>query len=126
MRPTDQVIVNSVIAWFVNAVLGLNLCPFALRPYRNGAVRFEVTHASDDVTCLSDLYLALARLDRDPSIETLVLICPDFLAQFSDYNQFLTLAELLLEQEGWQGVYQIASFHPDYRFSGTRADDRSN
>ena len=126
MKTTDQVIINSVKSWFEDAVLGLNLCPFAHSPYQRGAIAFELSHAKDDLACLSDLYLSLLRMDRDDTVETLVRICPNCYPQFTDYNQFLTLADHLLEQEGWSGVYQIASFHPDYRFSGTRPDDRSN
>ena len=126
MKATDQVIINSVKGWFENAVLGLKLCPFALAPYRRGAIAFELSHAEDDLACLSDLYLSLLRMDRDDTIETLVLICPHCYPQFTDYNQFLTLADHLLEQEGWSGIYQIASFHPDYRFEGSEPDDKAN
>ena len=58
--------------------------------------------------------------------ETLLLICPYHLQDFSDYNQFLSLAEQLLQQEGWSGIYQIASFHPDYLFADTTEDDKAN
>jgi hypothetical protein len=126
MKPGDQIVVNSVIRWFEQVVLGLNLCPFAQYPYRSGRVRFELTHARDDESCLTDLYLNLNLLEQQPEIETLLLICKHHLSLFEDFNQFLQLADLLLEREGWQGVYQIASFHPDYRFEGTAVDDIGN
>ncbi len=126
MKSTDPVVINSVRRWFERAVLGLNLCPFALRPYRAGAIHFELTHALDDESCLTDLYLNLNRMESDESIETMILICPHHLSHFDDYNQFLALAELLLEQEGWAGTFQIASFHPDYCFDGALPDDRAN
>lgn len=126
MSPADQIVVNSVRQWFEKAVLGLNLCPFAAHPYRQGAIQFELSHAKNDVDSLTDLYLNLNRLDQQPQIETLVLICADHLIKFSDYNQFLALAEALVEQEGWSGIYQVASFHPDYQFSGSDKHDRAN
>jgi uncharacterized protein len=126
MKPADQVVVNSVKQWFEKAVLGLNLCPFAFRPHRQGGIVFELSHADDDESCLGDLYLNLDKMDKDESIETIILILPQHLTRFTDYNQFLVLADLLLEQQGWSGVYQIASFHPDYQFEDTLPDDRSN
>lgn len=126
MKISEQVAVQSVKRWFEKAVLGLNLCPFAARPYQSDAIVFELSHAHNDEHCLIDLYLNLYRLDRQPDIETIVLICPYHLIQFDHYNQFLALAENLIEQEGWAGIYQIASFHPDYRFEGSEQHDRAN
>lgn len=121
-----DVIVKSVIHWFEKAVLGLNLCPFAVRPYESGQIVFELSDASDDESCISDVYLKLLDLDKNPEIETLVLICKSHLTKFEDYNQFLALTDALLDQEGWLGVYQIASFHPDYCFEGCTSDAREN
>lgn len=122
----DNIAVKSVIRWFEKAVLGLNLCPFAARPYQSNSIVFEISKANNDEHCLIDLYLNLQRLDQQADVETIVLICPYHLNCFEHYNQFLSLAENLLEREGWQGIYQIASFHPDYQFDGTAPEDRSN
>ncbi len=126
MKASEQVIVNSVIRWFEQAVLGLNLCPFAHRPYQQSAIHFKLCAARDDNACLSDLYLYLQELDQNSEIDTLIMICPYHLQQFADYNQFLSLADQLLDQEGWSGVYQIASFHPDYQFADAPAGDKAN
>ncbi len=126
MKSTDDVFINSVIQWFEKAVLGLNLCPFAFRPYKQGKIHFELSKAADDESCLTDVYDNLLKMEKDESIETMILIIPDHLTHFNDYNQFMALAELLLEQQGWEGVFQIASFHPDYCFEGSEADDRAN
>jgi uncharacterized protein len=126
MKSTDDVFINSVIQWFEKAVLGLNLCPFAFRPYKQGKIHFELSKAADDESCLTDVYDNLLKMEKDESIETMILIIPNHLTHFNDYNQFMALAELLLEQQGWEGVFQIASFHPDYCFEGSEADDRAN
>ncbi len=126
MEARERVIVDSVIRWFEQAVLGLNLCPFARRPYQQQAIRFELSGATDDAGCLSDLYLQLKEMDQQPAIATLILICPYHLQDFADYNQFLSLAEQLLQQEGWSGIYQVASFHPDYLFADAPQDDKAN
>lgn len=126
MESAHEAIVDSVIQWFEKVVLGLNLCPFAAQPYREGRIRFELCTAKDDETCLMDIYRALSILDETPRIETLLLICPFHLLDFADYNQFLQLADDLVEQQGWSGTYQVASFHPHYKFVDVPADDLSN
>lgn len=122
----QQIALNSVVYWFENAVLGLDLCPFAKAPYRNNAIEFQLSDARSDEELLTDLYLSLKQLDEHLNIETMLLISPYHLVRFTDFNQFLSLAEHFLEQEGWSGIYQLASFHPDYQFSGTDLDDRGN
>ena len=126
MKNEDQVIVDSVISWFEKSVLGLNLCPFAAKPYRQGTIRFELSHAKGDETCLVDLLLNLNLLEEQPDIETLVLIIPDHFKSFENYNQFLSVVDDLLEQQDLVGVYQVASFHPDYVFEDCDVEDRAN
>jgi uncharacterized protein len=126
MKSTNDVFINSVRRWFEKAVLGLNLCPFAFRPYKQGTIHFELSHAVDDETCLTDLHNQLLKMEKDESIETMILIIPHHLTHFDDYIQFMALAELLLEQQEWEGIFQIASFHPDYCFEGAEPDDRAN
>lgn len=126
MKSADAVYIQSVRQWFEKAVLGLNLCPFAFRPYRQGTIHFELSQARDDESCITDVYSNLLKMEKDDSIETMILIIPHHLAHFDDYNQFMALADLLLEQQGWEGIFQIASFHPDYCFDGSAPDDREN
>ena len=126
MKPSVDVILQSVQRWFEQVVLGLNLCPFAHKPQREGRIKFSVSMADSTSACLQDLSLNLRKLDQQDDIETLVLICGNFLDDFDDYNQFLDLADQLLASEGWEGIYQIASFHPDYCFEGNKPDDRAN
>jgi len=48
------------------------------------------------------------------------------LADFEDHNDFLEIAEAALVALDLEGVIQIASFHPDYRFAGSKPDDIAN
>jgi hypothetical protein len=75
---------------------------------------------------LAALATELALLNDDASVETTLLIHPDVLQDFFDYNQFLDTAERLLVHLELEGIYQVASFHPDYQFAGTAADDAEN
>jgi len=104
----------------------MNLCPFAKRELVQNRVRFVVADARTQEQLLLALQSELERLECDSSIETTLLIHPDVLQHFDDYNQFLDVADNLLADMQLDGVYQIASFHPDYRFAGTAPDDAEN
>jgi len=112
--------------WVESFIIGLNLCPFAKRELVKNRVRFVVTEATTEDQLMAALQAELELLDRDPSVETTLLIHPTVLQDFDDYNQFLNFADRFLAQLRMQGVYQIASFHPDYQFSGTGPDDAEN
>jgi len=72
------------------------------------------------------LQAELELLNSNTAIETTLLIHVNVLQDFDDYNQFLNYTDKLLRQTGLEGVYQIASFHPHYRFDGTGSDDAEN
>lgn len=112
--------------WVDSMVIGLNLCPFARREFVNNRVRFVVTEAATEEQLLAALEAELELLGNDPSIETTLLIHPNVLEDFYDYNQFLNLSDGMLVQLQLEGVYQVASFHPDYQFGGTGRDDVEN
>lgn len=116
------------LAWVDRAVIGLNLCPFARAVRVKDQIRCVVSDATDTETLLQALCDEAQRLvDTDPTrCETTLLVHPQVLTDFGDYNDFLDIAEAALEALGCEGVLQLASFHPDYRFAGTDADDVSN
>jgi len=119
-------IIKPVRRWVETLVVGLNLCPFAKRELLKNRVRFTVTEATTEEQLLVGLQAELARLNRDESIETTLLIHPEVLQDFYDYNQFFNYVDGLLAEMGLEGVYQVASFHPDYQFGGTEPDDAEN
>jgi hypothetical protein len=118
--------IRPVRHWVETVVVGLNLCPFAKRELVNDRVRFSVSDAETEEQLLADLQAELELLDNDEAVETTLLIHPGVLQDFFDYNQFLNYVDRLLMQMELEGVYQVASFHPDYQFSGTRPDDVEN
>ena len=119
-------IIEEVRHWLQSVVIALNLCPFAKREFVKDRIRFSYTDVDSIEQLLLILRDELLRLESDLGIETSLLIHPQVLQDFDDYNQFLDLADTLLEQEGFEGVVQIASFHPDYRFAGTADEDAEN
>lgn len=124
----EQQVSEDVRQWLENVVIGLNLCPFAAKPFSERRVRIHVSAASTEEALLDDLQAELERLSDTPvaELETTVMAIPHMLENFDDYNQFLDLVDLWLEQFGWDGELQVASFHPDYQFADTEPDDAGN
>lgn len=122
----NKTVIESVKTWVETLVVGLNLCPFAKGVLVANEVRFSVTEATTEEQLLAALQAEIELLDRNSSIETSLLIHPAVLQDFYDYNQFLEYADGLLIEMEREGVYQIASFHPDYQFGGTEHDDAEN
>lgn len=112
--------------WLEEVVIGLNLCPFARKELVNNRVRFVVSSADSEEALLADLQAELLHLDDHPETETTLLVHPGVLADFETYNDFLPAGDGLLELLELDGIYQIASFHPDYRFAGTGPEDAEN
>lgn len=115
-------------AWLERFVVGMNLCPFARKPLAAGQVRIQVSEAETPEALLEALQSELLTLDQTPAteLETTLLVAPRMLQDFLDYNDFLHLANDLLEAFGWEGHFQIASFHPHYQFADTQVEDAEN
>lgn len=122
----NEKITLAVRAWVDTFVVGMNLCPFAKRELVKNRVRFVTTESTSVEALRLTLQAELERLNRDPSVETTLLIHPHVLQDFYDFNDFLDVADSLLIEMGLEGVYQIASFHPDYQFGGTAPGDAEN
>ena len=123
-----ETVIAETRAWVDRAVIGLNLCPFARAVQVKNQIRYVVTEAADIDALLEALREELRLLaDADPAqVETTLLIHPGVLADFLDFNDFLDVADAALEALGYAGVLQVASFHPQYQFAGTAADDVTN
>jgi hypothetical protein len=119
-------IVGVVRRWVEDLVIELNLCPFAGRELLRNRIRFVVSEATTEEQLLVALATELELLNDDETVETTLLIHPDVLQDFFDYNEFLDMADGLLRQMSLEGIYQVASFHPDYQFAGTAADAAEN
>jgi hypothetical protein len=115
--------------WLEAAVIGLNLCPFAKAVHVKRQVHYAVHLAADDDAGLLDRLLAeadaLANLDASER-DTTLLMAPNTLADFLDFNDFTARAERRLARAGFEGTLQLASFHPRFQFAGTEADDIGN
>ena len=124
--PESQSVIDATRRWVDRLVVGENLCPFAKRELVQDRVRFAVSGAQNDMSLLEDLGAELERLLAQPELETTLLIHPQVLTEFLDFNDFLGQADELLRRSGLEGVFQLASFHPHYQFAGTDPDDAEN
>lgn len=127
-RYNHPTIILATQTWLEKAVIGLNLCPFAKAVHVKQQIRYVVSDAANARDLHSDLLREIQFLrEADPAtVETTLLMHPNVLTNFLDFNDFLDVADALLEELNLDGVLQIASFHPDYQFAGTRPDDIEN
>lgn len=124
----EKQIIDLVSTWLKEVVVGLGLCPFATRPLEQGKVRIIVSHANQDEDLLQALRLEcefMASVDS-ANVETSLLVAANHLQDFWDYNQFMVWANQLIKREGYSGVFQLATFHPDYCFAGAEPEDAEN
>jgi uncharacterized protein len=114
--------------WIAGVVIELNLCPFARRVFEDERIQYVVTWADSADMLLRDLTQELNSLTAAPmsSVETTLLIHPNVLPDFLDYNDFLDRVDEQIEELGLRGTLQVASFHPDYRFADTETDAVEN
>lgn len=115
-------------AWLERVVIGLGLCPFAAAPHREDRIAYWVSTAGDRDGVYQDFLATLQQmLDAGPArAETGLLIVPDALGDFDGFLDMLGLLEQALVSAGLEGVMQIASFHPAYRFADAPEEDPAN
>ena len=125
---TDDEVLVSTRHWLEKAVIGLNLCPFAKAVYVKNQVRLVVSHARHADDLLEELDRELDLLVATPAEETdtTLLIHATLFEDFLDFNDFLEVAESVLDEHELEGVVQLASFHPQFQFDGTDPNDISN
>jgi hypothetical protein len=121
----ERVIVQTK-KWINDVVVGCNFCPFAAREVKGNSIYFQVEDGILLSDCLQSFQNECKRLDEQPAIETTLLIFPDAVPRFADYLDLLARAERSLKKNGYEGIYQVASFHPLYQFSGTAMNDAAN
>ncbi|WP_024814128.1 DUF1415 domain-containing protein [Acidovorax sp. JHL-3] len=130
LAPSERadLITKDMVRWLERAVIGLNLCPFAKGVHAKGQIHYVVSAATDAEALAQDLRRELADLAAAPAEvrDTTLLMAPDCLQDFLEFNDFLGVAEDVLEELDLDGTLQIASFHPQFQFAGTDAGDVTN
>lgn len=124
----EDIVIADTVRWLEKAVIGLNLCPFAKSVHVKGQIHYVVSQATDAEGVVMDLHReleALAEISPDKR-DTTLLILPQALQEFLDFNDFLEVADAMVEELELGGILQVASFHPRFQFEGTDVDDVTN
>lgn len=124
----ERIAIEDTQKWLLEAVVGLNLCPFAKSVVVKDMVRYRVCASSDPADLLALLREELQHLAAaDPAVlDTTLLIAPHALPDFLDFNDFLADCDDVLVELELDGVLQVADFHPQYQFGGTDVEDMEN
>ncbi|MEX0636518.1 MAG: DUF1415 domain-containing protein [Ferruginibacter sp.] len=125
-KEQEQLIVTTSSNWILDVVIGCNFCPFAAREVNKNAVKYQVLEGSDTEAALHATVRILLAMDEDKSIATALLILPKGFDDFEKYLDLVSTTEWLIKEEAYEGIYQVASFHPNYLFAGSDEEDPSN
>lgn len=126
--PAIDTVIAQTRCWIERVVIKLHLCPFARKPFEGGNIRYVVSTTDQPETLRADLQreLEFLRSPEAEAVQTTLLIHPNVLNNFLAYNDFLGDVDALLEKQGYEGEFQVASFHPRYQFAGTTPDAAEN
>lgn len=122
----SQQIIDQTITWIHKVVIGCNFCPFAARTLQQHHVHYQVEESTNTTLCPDAFLKEIARLDKELHIETSFIIFSNAFQQLDDYLDMVSNAEHLLKKKGYAGVYQLASFHPMYRFASSIENDAAD
>ena len=121
-----KLVIDQTKKWINDVIVGCNFCPFAAKVVKQQVIHYQVEKSAAPDICLDAFLQEMIRLDDDSTIETSFLIFPQSFEIFHDYLDLVALAEKLIFNHGYEGIYQVASFHPLYQFAGSRDDDAAN
>jgi hypothetical protein len=123
--PTSKV-TTQTIEWIKSVVIGCNFCPFAAKAMMQRSIRYVVLEDATQEKTLENFLDELHLLDQTAEVETTLIILPNHYADFESYLEIVARAEKVLSKHDYDGIYQVASFHPDYCFAGAADDDPAN
>jgi len=123
---SSELVIQQTRAWVRDFIVAHNICPFARKELERGGIHYEACQEKKVEAALSGLIEMCQRLDVDGDTGTVLFILPASFIDFNDYLDLLDMANDLLLKQGYEGIYQLASFHPDYCFEGMDSDDASN
>ena len=112
--------------WLESVIIAHNFCPFAGTTFLQDSIHYVVISSTNTENSLHTIIDECVYLDNNNLTETSLLIFPDSLAGFDEFLDFIEIANNLLDEQGYTGIYQLAHFHPDYCFEGETGDDPAN
>lgn len=122
---TEAQLIAQTRAWVEQVVVKYNFCPFAKPEVVHDRIRYQVFSGQDLEPLLAKLEQEYQYLEQNSACATTLLIVP-MLESFTEYLAVLQLLEQQLEKAGYEGVFQLASFHPEYVFADAEVADPAN
>ena len=122
----NDLVISQTKKWITDVVIGCNFCPFAAKEIKRNTIHYQVENSAELKDSLQTLLQECVRLDEQEKIETILIIFPGGFKRFDDYLNLVLHAENLLKKHGYEGIYQVASFHPLYCFANSPVDDAAN
>ncbi|QOL25056.1 DUF1415 domain-containing protein [Thalassotalea sp. LPB0316] len=123
---TRDDVLNATKNWLLDIVIGLNFCPFAKKEWLNNTIAYCLDDATKITPAIDHLLTQCDKMVLTPEIETSLMIYPQGFTDFEDYLDLVDLAQQYLAEAGFEGQFQLASFHPDYCFDGLSENDVEN
>ncbi len=115
-----------VARWLDSMVIGHNFCPFARYVRDTHSIRYADIASADMAVVLDALHGELQYLDENNSTATTLMVLSGGWSSFDEYLLLMDMAQQALKHWHYEGIYQLASFHPDYLFAGEPADAPSH
>ncbi|GIU54022.1 DUF1415 domain-containing protein [Shewanella sp. KT0246] len=112
--------------WVNKVIMKYNICPFARREVERNSIRYYSSENTKVKQVMKDFLNECQYLDEHPDVETTLFIMPRGFEGFYCYLDIVDLANDKLFENEYEGVYQLASFHPDYCFEGEPQDSAAN
>lgn len=122
----EEKIIAGTQRWIERVIIPFQICPFAAKVFNEQTIHYQAVLTENVEKQLLAFHEACQQLDEQTKIETTFLIFPYQYNDFDAYLDFVELAQTLLNDSGYEGIYQIATFHPEYQFAGSSIDDPAN
>ena len=126
MDIAENICITNTHNWIVRVVIGCNFCPFAAYEVKRQSIFYTVTNSTAISILKKDIAAMFTLLNKNAEIETAFLIFEEPNLTFKAYLQIVQIAEKIIKKAGYEGVYQIASFHPQYIFANSTDTDPTN
>ena len=125
-KSTNEQVEQQTLHWVKDFIVRLNICPFAQHVVNNSSLKIQVDATTDEEKALDSFMSTLKLMDKTLAVETALLVYPQLFNDFFDYLDFVDWAEAHMHRAGYEGVYQVATFHPEYCFEGEPTDSLSH
>ena len=123
---SQQPVIDATKRWLLDIVIGLNFCPFAKKEWLNNTIDYCIDDTNAITPAIDHLLTQCDNMVNNDQIETSLMVYSAGFSSFDEYLDLLELAQQYLIDAGFEGVFQLASFHPDYCFDGLTDDDVEN